>query len=62
MLKAWSVSSLAHEDHEAGCTSVCYVSAVKQFGPLSNVTILLYFKAANIGVNILNKKLKVHVD
>ena len=56
------MSSLAHEDHEAGCTSVCYVFAVKQFGRLSSVTILLYFKAANIGVNILNEKLKVHVD
>ena len=62
MLKAWSVSSLAHEDHEAGCTSVCYVFALKQFGRVSSFTILLYFKAANIGVNILNEKLKVHVD
>ena len=50
------MSSLAHEDHEAGCTSVCYV-----FGRL-RVTILLYFKAANIGVIFLNEKLKVHVD
>ena len=59
------MSSLAHEDHEAGCTSVCYVFAVKQvkqFGRLSSVTILLYFKAANISVNILNEKLRVHVD
>ena len=56
------MSSLAHEDHELGCTSVCYVFAVKQFGRLSSVTILLYFKAANIGVNILKEKLKVHVD
>ena len=62
LLKAWSVSSLAHEDYEAVCTSVCYVFAVKQFGRLSSVTILLYFKAANIGVTILNEKLKVHLD
>ena len=34
-----------------------YVFAVKQFGRLSSVTILLYFKAANIGVDILNEQL-----
>ena len=56
------MSSLAHKDHEAGCTSVSYIFADKQFGRLSSVTILLYFKAENIGVNILNEKLKVHVD
>ena len=31
--------------------------AVKQFGRLSSVTILLHFKAANIGVDILNEQL-----
>ena len=34
-----------------------YVFAVKQFGRLSSVSILLYFKAANIGVDILNEQL-----
>ena len=34
-----------------------YVFAVKQFGRLSSVTILLYFKAANTGVDNLNEQL-----